>query len=208
MQRSCCRGNPHFVSGPDCHHACNSRQMVQGAAKSQQSERSEGGNRRIVANAAAPKQAPSSLKIRDLQGAAKAALRCLHQGGLLSRFRPRRGSLRHALVAQLDRAPDYESGGQEFESLRARHFLPYLNLFWPPTAWWAFCYGRLVLPGFSPANRGRRGCWAPVPLPAVFGPHCVDYTKRCVLPYKSTKGYMTRARVIRGQSAAPPASAI
>src|SRR6185312_94446 len=28
-----------------------------------------------------------------------------------------------APVAQLDRAPDYESGGQEFESLRARHFL-------------------------------------------------------------------------------------
>jgi site-specific recombinase XerD len=27
----------------------------------------------------------------------------------------------HAPVAQLDRAPDYESGGQEFESLRARH---------------------------------------------------------------------------------------
>ena len=28
----------------------------------------------------------------------------------------------HALVAQLDRASDYESEGQEFESLRARHF--------------------------------------------------------------------------------------
>ena len=28
-----------------------------------------------------------------------------------------------APVAQLDRAPDYESGGQEFESLRARHHL-------------------------------------------------------------------------------------
>ena len=28
-----------------------------------------------------------------------------------------------ALVAQLDRAPDYESGGREFESSRARHFL-------------------------------------------------------------------------------------
>src|SRR3954453_21065295 len=28
----------------------------------------------------------------------------------------------NAPVAQLDRAPDYESGGQEFESLRARHF--------------------------------------------------------------------------------------
>jgi hypothetical protein len=29
--------------------------------------------------------------------------------------------LAKAPVAQLDRAPDYESGGQEFESLRARH---------------------------------------------------------------------------------------
>ena len=28
-----------------------------------------------------------------------------------------------APVAQLDRAPDYESGGQRFESFRARHFL-------------------------------------------------------------------------------------
>src|ERR1700753_3395543 len=32
-------------------------------------------------------------------------------------------ALRYAPVAQLDRAPDYESGGQEFESLRARQFL-------------------------------------------------------------------------------------
>ena len=31
---------------------------------------------------------------------------------------------KNAPVAQLDRAPDYESGGQEFESLRARHFNP------------------------------------------------------------------------------------
>ena len=30
---------------------------------------------------------------------------------------------RDAPVAQLDRAPDYESGGQEFESLRARHLV-------------------------------------------------------------------------------------
>jgi hypothetical protein len=29
-----------------------------------------------------------------------------------------------APVAQLDRAPDYESGGQRFESFRARHFFP------------------------------------------------------------------------------------
>ena len=32
-------------------------------------------------------------------------------------------ALDKALVAQLDRAPDYESGGREFESSRARHFL-------------------------------------------------------------------------------------
>ena len=32
-------------------------------------------------------------------------------------------STRSAPVAQLDRAPDYESGGQRFESFRARHFL-------------------------------------------------------------------------------------
>ena len=31
--------------------------------------------------------------------------------------------LARAPVAQLDRAPDYESGGQEFESLRARQQL-------------------------------------------------------------------------------------
>ena len=31
--------------------------------------------------------------------------------------------LRDALVAQLDRALDYESRGREFESSRARHFL-------------------------------------------------------------------------------------
>src|SRR6266702_3227682 len=36
--------------------------------------------------------------------------------------RPRLSAPVSAPVAQLDRAPDYESGGQEFESLRARHF--------------------------------------------------------------------------------------
>ncbi len=33
-----------------------------------------------------------------------------------------------APVAQLDRAPDYESGGREFESLRARQQFPYVTL--------------------------------------------------------------------------------
>ena len=33
----------------------------------------------------------------------------------------------NALVAQLDRAPDYESGGREFESSRARHSLSNLG---------------------------------------------------------------------------------
>ncbi len=31
----------------------------------------------------------------------------------------------YAPVAQLDRAPDYESGGQEFESLRVRHYVSF-----------------------------------------------------------------------------------
>ena len=47
-------------------------------------------------------------------------MRCPLSGRLM------RGS-RYAPVAQLDRAPDYESGGQEFESLRARHFTAGLN---------------------------------------------------------------------------------
>ena len=34
------------------------------------------------------------------------------------------GPMKDALVAQLDRALDYESRGREFESSRARHFLP------------------------------------------------------------------------------------
>ena len=32
-----------------------------------------------------------------------------------------------APVAQLDRAPDYESGGQRFESFRARHYFQALT---------------------------------------------------------------------------------
>ncbi len=33
-----------------------------------------------------------------------------------------------APLAQLDRAFDYESKGREFESLRARHFILYINV--------------------------------------------------------------------------------
>jgi hypothetical protein len=43
----------------------------------------------------------------------------------------------NAPVAQLDRAPDYESGGQEFESLRARHFATIQNKTANP-AWMSF----------------------------------------------------------------------
>ena len=41
----------------------------------------------------------------------------------------------HALVAQLDRAPDFESGGRGFESLRARQQIQRFmvgNAFTPP----------------------------------------------------------------------------
>src|SRR6202035_2611065 len=55
-----------------------------------------------------------------------AAVLPINAGGCsyAARCRPLRRHLSHAVqpapVAQLDRAPDYESGGQEFESLRAR----------------------------------------------------------------------------------------
>jgi hypothetical protein len=50
----------------------------------------------------------------------------------------------NAPVAQLDRALDYESRGQEFESLRARHF--------------SICYRRLApqISRFEPASCLRR----------------------------------------------------
>src|SRR5947209_3640998 len=57
-----------------------------------------------------------------------------------------------APVAQLDRAPDYESGGQEFESLRARHlshwqYAFYLFVFFP--------FGGLVCSWFAKFVRGE-----------------------------------------------------
>ena len=56
-----------------------------------------------------------------LQRPAEAATRTtpVQTGPFEMRLRPHD---RHAPVAQLDRAPDYESGGQRFESFRARHF--------------------------------------------------------------------------------------
>ena len=40
---------------------------------------------------------------------------------------------KNAPVAQLDRAPDYESGGQEFESLRVRHLKSGISPHFPNT---------------------------------------------------------------------------
>ncbi len=40
----------------------------------------------------------------------------------------------NARLAQLDRAPDYESGGQAFESLTARHF--YIFIPWGAMGEW------------------------------------------------------------------------
>ena len=52
--------------------------------------------------------------------------------------------LQRAPVAQLDRAPDYESGGQRFESFRARH---YLACFAPSR--FVVCFGKSVSKTFS-----------------------------------------------------------
>src|SRR5262249_19468424 len=66
-----------------------------------------------------------------------------------------------APVAQLDRAPDYESGGQDFESLRARHLTCYGGLaflFEPIGAALPVCtrFALFVAEGFSFHERRRR----------------------------------------------------
>ena len=43
-----------------------------------------------------------------------------------------------APVAQLDRAPDYESGGQEFESLRVRHLKSGISPHFPKEQFFPF----------------------------------------------------------------------
>jgi hypothetical protein len=57
---------------------------------------------------------------------------------------------RSALVAQLDRAPDFESGGRGFESLRARH----LQKGSIPDTWVTFYTGDM---GNTLVRRGSRG---------------------------------------------------
>jgi hypothetical protein len=52
-----------------------------------------------------------------------------------------------APVAQLDRAPDYESGGQRFESFRARHFFQRLSY-----CRFGFCFPESVI------GKQCRGC--------------------------------------------------
>jgi hypothetical protein len=55
-------------------------------------------------------------------------IRSLYVTGLGQRCFPQRPA-DQAPVAQLDRAPDYESGGQRFESFRARHFFQRLKAY-------------------------------------------------------------------------------
>ena len=50
-------------------------------------------------------------------------------GPIINRPSPQRAAPRQAPVAQLDRAPDYESGGQRFESFRVRHIFYYVIVF-------------------------------------------------------------------------------
>jgi hypothetical protein len=55
-------------------------------------------------------------RLRDLQ-------KCISECTRHSRvFAAQNAQAKNAPVAQLDRAPDYESGGRTFESFRARHF--------------------------------------------------------------------------------------
>ena len=57
----------------------------------------------------------------DGKGAGPSSWDCKHLGGtIIDRIRSKSIN-KHAPVAQLDRATDYESVGREFESLRAHH---------------------------------------------------------------------------------------
>src|SRR5215510_7808070 len=63
---------------------------------------------------------PASLLIRTHPNA-PGVLTCQPRSGAF-RLRPKPGA--RALVAQLDRASDFDSEGRRFESFRARHGLP------------------------------------------------------------------------------------
>ena len=68
---------------------------------------------------------------KDCRSMTKTVLAIGASSGYLARQRgrPEGSSLAsRAPVAQLDRAPDYESGGQRFESFRAHHFFASLAL--------------------------------------------------------------------------------
>ncbi len=59
---------------------------------------------------------------------------------------------RRAPVAQLDRAPDYESGGQRFESFRARHSFQSLS---DRSAYTADAFARLAVHMLSTLGAGK-----------------------------------------------------
>ena len=81
--------------------------------------------------AAAPADSPSQIdgqipRSGPCQAKQERVAKALFRGrpNLIGRIGPEaRCPAKNAPVAQLDRAPDYESGGQEFESLRARQHL-------------------------------------------------------------------------------------
>ena len=67
--------------------------------------------------ASGPCQArPEPVAMARFRDISKMFSECMRHGGPCAL----KCSAKNAPVAQLDRAPDYESGGQEFESLRAR----------------------------------------------------------------------------------------
>src|SRR5262245_61050658 len=84
----------------------------------------------------------------------------------------------HAPVAQLDRAPDYESGGQEFESLRARHEINDLWLSGDLGKVRVRCVSAIPL---AVGSRGRHTCQHPTSAALNTDSSCTDGASTHVL---------------------------
>ncbi len=80
-----------------------------------------------------------------------------------------------APVAQLDRAPDYESGGQRFESFRARHFHnKTIELNWEKFPFIRSHKARFIGATQGPTKYGAAGASAYVDLSPAFSAACSD----------------------------------
>ena len=112
--------------------------------------------------------------------------------------RPSAGADVHdAPVAQLDRAPDYESGGQEFESLRARHLYQRFscltfNILLPRNVVGKRMGSRIIISECMPRWREPSGCLDRISL------------RDQPAPQSSSRSILPCATAVRGGGIPPP----